>query len=170
MVHTGPGRHRRNFKYPWLVLRRCLFICPQLGAELLLFTSAVQYTSAQTAQPDAPAITRTLQDASRALQARNAARFLSYFDRKRFSDYSQIESSVVALAKQADIASSIEVSGWEPDGDGYLGTVDWILQLTLISAPGKVQTRREQIKLRVAKPKNRWKIVELTPVSFFRPL
>ena len=137
---------------------------------LLLFTSAAQLGLAQTAQPDQLAITRTLQDASRALQARNAARFLSYFDRKRLSDYSEIESSTVALVQQADIASSIEVGRWKQEGGEYIGTVDWILQLTLISAPGEVQTRRERIELRIAKSKNRWKIVELTPAGFFRPL
>ena len=137
---------------------------------MLLFTSAARYTYAQTAQPDAAEITRTLQDASRALQARNAARFLSYFDRKRFSEYAEIESSTVALVQQADIASSIEVGRWKQEGGEYIGTVDWILQLTLISAPGEVQTRRERIELRIAKPKTRWKIVELTPVSFFRAL
>ena len=147
-----------------------LRLCVQLGAGLLLFSSAARYTYAQTAQPDAAEITRTLQDASRALQGRNAARFLSYFDRKRFSDYPEIESSVAALVQQADIASSIEVGGWKQEDGEHIGTVDWILQLTLISAPGEVQTRRERIELRIAKPKTRWKIVELTPVSFFRPL
>ena len=124
----------------------------------------------QAADPEAAAATRVLKDASRALQARNAARFLSYFDRKRSAGYPEIESSVVALTRQADIASSIQVSAWKQDGDEYTGTVDWILQLTLISAPGEVQTRRERIKVRMAKPKNRWKIVALTPESFLRPL
>ena len=124
----------------------------------------------QAAEPAVTAVTRVLKDASRALQARNAARFLSYFDRKRSAAYPEIESSVVALTRQADIASSIQVSAWKQDGDGYTGTVDWILQLTLISAPGEVQTRREKIKVGMAKPGDRWKIVALTPVSFFRPL
>ncbi len=124
----------------------------------------------QAAEPDVTAVTRVLKDASRALQARNAARFLSCFDRKRFAGYPEIESSVVALTRQDDIASSIQVSARKQDGDEYTGTVDWILQLTLISAPGEVQTRRERIKVRMAKPKNRWKIVALTPVSFLRPL
>ena len=140
-----------------------------LGAFLLLLPFATRRMPAQTEQPEGPAITRTVQDASRALQARNAARFLGYFDRKRFSAYSEIEASVVALAKQADIASSIAVSGWEREGEEYLGTVDWILQLTLISAPGEVRIRRETIRFRMARSKNRWKIVELSPVSFFRP-
>ena len=124
----------------------------------------------QAAEPEAAAATRVLKDASRALQARNAARFLSYFDRKRSAAYPEIESSVVALTRQADIASSIQVSAWKQDGDEYTGTVDWILQLTLISAPGEVRIRREKIKVRMAKPGDRWKIVALTPVSFFRPL
>ena len=124
----------------------------------------------QTAEPDVTAVTRVLKDASRALQARNAARFLSYFDRKRFAGYPEIESSVVALTRQADIASSIEVSGLTQEAGEYLGAIDWILRLTLIGAPGQVTTRHENVHLRVAKSKGRWKIIGLTPVSFFRPL
>ena len=182
MVNTGPGRqprvehtqpvsrHRRDFKFPWLGLRRCLLICPQLGVLLLLFNSAAQYAYAQAAQPDAPAITRALKDASRALQARNAARFLSYFDRKRSAVYPEIESSVVALTRQADIASSIEVSAFTQEAGEYLATADWILQLTLIGAPGQVTTRHENVHLRMAKSKGRWKIIELDPAGFLRPL
>lgn len=124
----------------------------------------------QTAEPDVTAVTRVLKDASRALQARNAARFLSYFDRKRSADYLEIESNVVALTRQADIASSIEVSDLTQEAGEYLATADWILQLTLISAPGQVTTRHENVHLRVAKSKGRWKIVELDPVDFLRPL
>jgi len=143
--------------------------CSWLAAFLLVILPLpAQLTSSQTTEPEGPAITRTVQDASRALQARNAARFLGYFDRERFSGYSEIESSVVALTRQADIASSIAVSGWEQQGEEYLGTVDWILQLTLISAPGEVQIRRETIRFRMATSRGRWKIVQLAPVSFFR--
>ena len=145
---------------PVLIFNFIIFIFP-----LTVFPQAAEPT-----EPNETAVTRVLKDASRALQARNAARFLSYFDRKRSAGYAEIESSVVALTRQADIASSIETSGWKRDGDEYTGTVDWILQLTLISAPGEVQTRRERIKVRMATSKNRWKILELTPVSFFRPL
>lgn len=126
--------------------------------------------SAGAADPDTTAITRTLQDASRALQSRNAALFLSFFDRKRFADYPQLESNAVALTRQADIASSIEVTQWKQQGDEHLGTLDWILQITLISGPGEIKTRRAKVSLRVAKVKGRWKIVALHPVEFFRPL
>ncbi len=124
----------------------------------------------QAAEPDAAAATRVLKDASRALQARNAVRFLSYFDRKRSAGYPEIESSVVALTRQADIASSIEVTAFTQEAGEYLATADWILQLTLISAPGPVTTRHEKVHLRMAKSKGRWKIIELDPVDFLRPL
>ena len=124
----------------------------------------------QAAEPDVTAVTRVLKDASRALQARNAARFLSYFDRKRSADYPEIESNVVALTRQADIASSIEVTAFTQEEGEYLATADWILQLTLIGAPGPVMTRHENVHLRMAKSKGRWKIIELDPVDFLRPL
>ena len=151
----------------------CPFVT-QCAAALLLFLIFIfifpPNLFPQTAEPDVTAVTRVLKDASRALQARNAARFLSYFDRKRSAGYPQIESNVVALTRQADIASSIEVSGLTQEAGEYLGTIDWILRLTLIGAPGQVTTRHENVRLRIAKSKGRWRIIELDPVDFLRPL
>ena len=155
----------------WLQPRPPMRLC---AAALLLVLSFIfifpPNLFPQAAEPNVTAATRVLKDASRALQARNAARFLSYFDRKRSADYPEIESSVVALTRQADIASSIEVSAFTQEAGEYLATADWILQLTLIGAPGQVTTRRQNIHLRVAKSKGRWKIIDLDPVDFLRPL
>ena len=114
-----------------------------------------------------------LNDAGRALSARNAARFLSYFDKQSVSEYARLETHVAALTAQADIASSIRITNWETVDGGYRATIDWILQLTLIGAPGRVESRRASIRIAVAqagKSKKRWKLSALDPVDFFRPL
>ena len=114
-----------------------------------------------------------LHDAERALGARNSTRFLSYFDKQSVTEYARLETHVTALTGQADIASSIRITKWEPDGDSYRTTVDWMLQLTLVGAPGRVESRRGPVRLTVAragKSKNRWKITTIDPISFFRPL
>ncbi len=156
----------------WLRARPPMGLCAAALLLVLIFIIFIFPPNLfpQAAEPDAAAATRVLKDASRALQARNAARFLSYFDRKRSAGYPEIESSVVALTRQADIASSIQVTAFTQEAGEYLATADWILQLTLISAPGPVTTRHENVHLRMAKSKGRWKIIELDPVDFLRPL
>jgi hypothetical protein len=115
------------------------------------------------------AISRMLLDASRALQARNAALFLGHFDRKRFEAYSQLESNIVVLTEQKDIASSIRIVEVTTDGEDFLSRVDWLIQISPLDRPGLIETRRHMIALRVAAAGKKWRIAGLDPVDFFRP-
>lgn len=135
----------------------------------LLALLVVNTLCAQAAGPEADRIARMLHDASRALQAGNAASFLSHFDRERFAGYTRLETDVVALTRQNQVASSIEIIEIKPDGEAYAVQVDWVLQLSLLSAPGPIESRQEQVTLRAAQVKKRWKIVQLEPIGFFRP-
>ena len=122
----------------------------------------------QPSEPDASRIAQILRDAGRSLEAGNAASFLFYFDRKRFAAYSALESDVDALTRHSEIASSTEVTKVEAEGDAYLVEVDWILRLRPISTFGDVDTRRKLLKLRFERVKDKWKIVKLQPIEFFR--
>ncbi len=115
------------------------------------------------------AISRMLRDASRAIQARNAALFLGHFEKKRFGAYSRLESNVVALTEQKDIGSSIRILEVTADGDNFLSRVDWLLQISPLNRPGAVETRRHIITVNVTAQGRKWRIVELDPVDFFRP-
>ena len=138
----------------------------------LLFLVAVFATplAPQPAESDAGKIAQILRDAGRSLEAGNAASFLFYFDRKRFADYSGLESDVDALTRRSEIASSTEVMKVEAEGDAYLVEVDWILRLRPISTFGSVDTRRKLLKLRFERVKDKWKIVKLRPIEFFRAM
>ena len=132
----------------------------------------MDFLLAQSFANDRSDIVRMLNDAGRALSARNAPRFLSYFDKKNIPNYFQLAGHVDALTTQTYIASSIRLVDWNDSNDGYQGTVDWMLRLTLIGTTGRVQTRRKVVRVAVsrsAKRKNRWKIKDLEPIDFFRP-
>jgi hypothetical protein len=137
-------------------------VLPGLFLSLLL--------AAQT--PDAPPenLGRMLRDASRALQAGNAALFLGHFDARQFPGYARLESHVVALTRQADIASSIEIIGMEAEDKTHRVTVDWILQLTPSSGFGPATRRREEITIRFDSAGGKPKVISLAPIDFFRPL
>ena len=143
--------------------------CGLAGVLTLLF-GLVSSLSLQPSEPDAGRIAQILRDAGRSLEAGNAASFLFYFDRKRFADYSALESDVDALTRHSEIASSTEVTKVEAEGDAYLVEVDWILRLRPISTFGDVDTRRKLLKLRFERVKDKWKIVKLQPIEFFRAM
>lgn len=156
---TGLGAWFVKAGLPVMIAALALAATPPLGAQ-------------GTAQEDTAArdVIRVVQDASRALQARNAASFLSLFDRERFADYPVLETHVVALTTQSDIASSVETVAIERDEDGYRLRVDWLLQLSVQETPGPLETRREVLELTAAQQNaGRWRITSLKPVGFFRP-
>ena len=113
--------------------------------------------------------TRTLKDASRSLQADNAAAFLGYFEKKAWEEYVRLETNVVALISQNDLASSVQVVENREENDERVLRVDWLLQIRPLNGLGKVENRQQILSLRLAPSKKRWKIIALTPVEFFRP-
>ncbi len=135
---------------------------------LLLFVALG--VGAQSADPERAVIARALHDVSRALQAGNAATFLAAFDRQEFTEYPQLETNIVVLTRQSQIASSIKIAAIEADGEVFSAEVDWVLQLSPASALGDIETRRQLIKLRLRKAKKKWKVVALEPVEFFEPM
>jgi hypothetical protein len=124
---------------------------------------------ARSADSETAQIRRELLDASRALQAGNATSFLARFDRSEFLDYARLSSYVAALTEQSEIASSIDVTEIAPGEDGYQLRVDWLLQLTLTSSPGPIESRQQSVTMQIARRGKKWKITRLEPVDFFRP-
>ena len=141
------------------------------GLTALFFTTDVAV--AQDLDEDRLEVVRMLNDAGRALSARNETRFLSNFEKSGIPKYFELEAHIEALTTQADIASSIRLADFTISDKGYHGTVDWILQLTRVGAPGKVKTRQMAVRfavVRSGKNKKRWRIEAVTPIDFFRPL
>lgn len=137
-----------------------------LAGLVLLSTAAA---SGQQGRGESEQIGRMVRDASRALQAGNAASFLGYFDSTEFAGFAELRKNAVALTAQRQIASSIEITDFEQTQSGYRVRVNWILQLTYTGDPGPVETRQELVTCIVNRRSKSWKIVGLEPVSLFRP-
>ena len=98
----------------------------------------------------------------------SAAPFLSCFDPK-MPNYETLRDYATALIEQADLQSSIDPLRNEGDDRARNLSLDWLLTMSN-PATGIVATRREQeIRCRVEKQGNRWRIVSLEPVAFFAP-
>ncbi len=122
-----------------------------------------------TAQASETAVSRMLRDLSRALQARNAALFLSHFDRGRFDSYAQLEANVVVLMEQKELGSSIRIVELVEEEEDFRGRVDWLLQVSPLGRTGTIETRRSMIDVRIARVGKKWRIVAFAPVDFLRP-
>jgi hypothetical protein len=117
----------------------------------------------------AEAARRLALDASRALQAGEAPRFIGYFDRRRTPQIERLRENVAALCAQSAIASSVDIRVEEESAEAVRLSVDWLLQLTPIEDVGAVERRQAVLRVDVGESRGRPRIVLLEPVDFFRP-
>jgi len=162
---SDPGAHRKPAQRstPVPSLPTAIRICVSL---LIFLAAGAAQTSNEATQQH---VSRMLLDASRALQAGNAARFLGYFNRSGFDGYTDLESNIVALTRQADIASSIEITSAKEEEGAYQVAIDWVLQLTPSGGIGRVEERRAAVMVEVSTSGVKPEINGLAPVDFFRP-
>jgi hypothetical protein len=140
-----------------------------LSRRQLLAAAVGSAVTAPAQQDDGPR--RVILDASRALQAGNAARFMGYFDEERFQASSELRRSVSALLETRTVASSVDVVSMADAPDGKTAQVDWLLQLTPLAGPGLVETRRQTLDLTLEQQaRGAWRITSLAPIEFFTVL
>ena len=140
-----------------------------VSRRYLLASACVAVASAR-AQDD-PVPRRVILDVSRALQAGNAARFMVYFDKRQFGDFSDLRRSVSALLETRTAASSVDILSNTESSGGRTIKVDWILQLTPIVGPGEIETRRQMVQLTLTQQSSgAWRIMAFDPVEFLRVL
>lgn len=103
-----------------------------------------------------------------ALAAGDAASFLAAFD-PAMPGFPALRDDVMALVRVDSVQSAIDAL--RNDGDDRRRSVDldWLLHLTSLGDSSKVTRRRETVHCRLEKQGKRWKIVALTPLSFFAP-
>jgi hypothetical protein len=119
------------------------------------------------AQQQAEAARRLVLDASRALQAGNAALFLGYFDKRETPQFARLRENVTTLVATKDVASSVEIEVSGAEGGVIQLDADWLLQFTPSEDLGQAERRRRIVRVHVrVDPKP--KIILLDPVDFLR--
>lgn len=105
------------------------------------------------------------------LSAENTRGFLKRID-PAFAGYRELAPHIEALAKLADLQSSIEIADLKVDGPKAEATLDWYLEIRPRAHNNDDQhfspvRRRELVKCSLARWKNSWRVVRLEPLSFF---
>ena len=98
----------------------------------------------------------------------NAHRFLQSFD-PGMPGYGQLSANVMALVKQAEIHSTIDVIDDAGDERERTVQLDWLLQLTEKQSSANAVRREQVVKCRLVKSKRTWRVVSLEPIAFFAP-
>ena len=103
-----------------------------------------------------------------ALSEGNGLAFLDHVDHA-MPDYGNLEKYILALAAQNEVMSSIDVLKDEGDAHTHTAELDWFLQIRSREQSGPLERRRQIVHCRLERPKKKWKVMALEPVSFFAP-
>jgi hypothetical protein len=103
-----------------------------------------------------------------ALSEGNGLAFLDHVDHA-MTDYAKLEKYILALAAQNEVMSSIDLLNQEGDEHTQKVELDWFLQIRSREQSGPLERRRQIIRCRLERPKKKWKVMAIEPVSFFAP-
>jgi hypothetical protein len=84
-------------------------------------------------------------------------------------DYGKLEKYIIALAAQNEVMSSIDVLKDEGDAHTHTAELDWFLQIRSREQSGPLERRRQIVHCRLERPKKKWEVMAIEPVSFFAP-
>jgi hypothetical protein len=103
-----------------------------------------------------------------ALSEGNGLAFLDHVDHA-MPDYGKLENYILALAAQNEVMSSIDLLKEEGDAHTQMAELDWFLQIRSREQSGPLERRRQIIHCRLERPKKKWKVMAIEPVTFFAP-
>lgn len=101
-----------------------------------------------------------------ALSDDNPAGFMAVFD-KEMPDYDLLQSEVAALVDQSEIESDVETLKDEGDDRQRKVDLDWFLELRGRGPDRPLVHRRQVLHCEFRKEGKKWRIVALSPVTFF---
>ena len=135
------------------------------AAAALLLTAVSAF-----AQSPAERAGRLILDASRALQAGSAPRFLGYFDKEQTPQFAQLREGVTSLLAVNKVASSVETTPTDTRDDEIDFEIDWLLQIASERDVSLIKQRRQLIRATVrVNPDGEARLIRIEPVDFFAP-
>jgi hypothetical protein len=81
-----------------------------------------------------------------------------------------LRAHLEALTTQANVLSSIVVVESVEEEGACRADLDWVMEIRSKNVTGFIEQRRALVKCAFRKVKRKWRIVGLSPVSFFAPV
>ena len=118
------------------------------------------------AQADEAANVRAkLGQIANALTTKNPADAMTPFS-KSYANYSKLRDDFVALTNTYAIANEVDVVEEQDSEKEVTATVRWAITL---NDTGNGNQRSAEIHVRLTREKNKWKIVDFSPIDIFDP-
>ena len=99
------------------------------------------------------------------LSTKNPADAMSPFS-KSYANYSKLRDDFVALTNTYGVANEVDVVDEQDSEKEVTATVRWAITL---NDTGNGNQRSAEIHVRLAREKNKWKIVDFSPIDIFDP-
>jgi murein L,D-transpeptidase YcbB/YkuD len=103
-----------------------------------------------------------------ALSERNPAAFLAAFD-PAMPGYQKVRANVLALLRDAEVQSSIELEAGEGDAEERTVELDWLLKIRPEQDATPSTRRQQRVQCRLRKSGKKWRIVWFEPLEFLAP-
>jgi hypothetical protein len=110
---------------------------------------------------------RAVNRVTTALSDGDAAGAIAPFD-KSCPDYEKLSEYFGALTNAFAITNEADLSDEQDSDDSASLTFEWTLTLAS-NASAETIRRQQQVKVEVARRGDQWRIINLSPVSFFSP-
>jgi len=117
-------------------------------------------------------ITRMLRDLQFALEGGSAHSALALIDSAKFDDYPRFEDMVERLTREDTIRANFRqvVPATSPAAGKAQSMIDAEMELGRRDAAQKLQRRRQQLVIDFQWTRRGWRITNITPRDYFRPL
>ncbi len=114
---------------------------------------------------------RYVRDMQLALEGASPHSFLGFLDTARFEDYPRFEDQVERLLREDAVQVYFRTSFSAPPREGKAQmSVEADMELVRKDAVGQLQRRQQQVLMDWEYTRRGWKVINITPRDFFRPL
>ncbi len=149
-----------------------------LAAASPLVLSAGRPMQKKGAKEDAPkkkedperALTNLIRGMQMDLESGSSRGFLSNLNTAKFDDYPRFEDMIERLSREDTLRVNFRQNSHSVKEDSAQTIVDAEMELSRKESAGQLDRRRQQIVIDFELTSRGWKIINITPRDFFRPL
>ena len=159
---------------------RTWLLITMFAMAAMLFTGVAAYPAAMQKeggkdaggkrQDPERALTNLIRGMQADLEGSSSRSFLANVDKTKFDDYPRFEDMIERLTREDTLRVYFRQNTHSIKEDTAQTIVDAEMEITRKDAGGQLDRRRQQIVIDFARTSRGWKIVNITPREFFRPL
>lgn len=117
-------------------------------------------------------VTQILRDLQFALEGGSSRGFLALIDSAKFDDYPRFQDNIERLMREDSIRAYFRTANTSPNAaEGKAQTtLDAEMEISRKNATGQAQRRKQQLVIDFENTRRGWRIINITPRSYFDPL